>query len=339
MRFKRKKEHLLTNTVLDEFCQDVGNYLRRGHTLSECFAAMAARSTSSAEEQLYLSLRNGVRQGLLCDAMEKTQAFPNYMIELVKNGEQTGTLTQTVDYLSCYFQRERAANESLHGRTVYPAVMAALTCFILIVTAGFVLPIFADQFSALGLSFSPFARWAMRAGKWFSGLAGILLIATIFAGIFLSLIIRNSSWKFFQNTLFARKLAIGRFCAALALFCQCGLDNKQAVIHATALNEHPDIQAAKNKMLLDLDNDLSLPKSLADTGLISGNALGRLNSEGRPAFLLDEVAARLAADSAGRMDRLLVLLEPIIVLVLSSASGLLLLSVMLPLLGGLAAMA
>ena len=92
-------------------------------------------------------------------------------------------------------------------------------------------------------------------------------------------------------------------------------------------------------MLLDLDNDLSLPKSLADTGLISGNALGRLNSEGRPAFLLDEVAARLAADSAGRMDRLLVLLEPIIVLVLSSASGLLLLSVMLPLLGGLAAMA
>ena len=92
-------------------------------------------------------------------------------------------------------------------------------------------------------------------------------------------------------------------------------------------------------MLLDIDNGLSLTKALANTGLISGSALGRLNTDGQEAFLLDEVASKLAKDSAGRMDRLLVILEPIIVLILSGASGLLLLSVMLPLLGGLASMA
>lgn len=338
MRFKLKNKHTLHNIILDEFCQDVGNYLRRGHTLSECFAAMAARSTSSAEEQLYLSLRTGVRNGLLSEAMKNTKAFPSYMIEIIQNAEKTDTLNQAVDYLSCYFQRERTANESLHGRTVYPAVMAALTCFILIVTAGFVLPMFADQFSALGLSFSPFARWAMRAGRWLSGLAGIFLTVIVFAGVFLWISLRNSGWKFFQNTLFARKLATCRFSASLALFCQCGFDDETTIINSCALNDHPHIEIAKQKMLEDIKNGLSLPKAFANTGLISGGALGRLNSEGRPAFLLDEVASRLASDSAGRMDRLLVLLEPIIVLVLSCASGLLLLSVMLPLLGGLATM-
>ena len=53
---------------------------------------------------------------------------------------------------------------------------------------------------------------------------------------------------------------------------------------------------------------------------------------------LDEAAARMAADTALRMERLLVRLEPVIVLALSVSAGAILLSVMLPLLGGLAAM-
>ena len=179
----------------------------------------------------------------------------------------------------------------------------------------------------------------MNAGRWFAGLAGMLLTAIVFAGVLLWILAKNSGWKLFQNTLFARKLAVGRFAAALALFRQCGLSDKNVVLNSASLNEHPDIESAKNSMLLDIDNGLSLTKALANTGLISGSALGRLNTDGQEAFLLDEVASKLAKDSAGRMDRLLVILEPIIVLILSGASGLLLLSVMLPLLGGLASMA
>lgn len=336
---KKNFKNLVNNATLDEFCQDVGNYLRRGHTLNECFAAMAARAVSSSEEQLYLSLRTGVRDGSLSEAMQKTNVFPEYMINLIEKGEKTDKLNQIVDNLSCYFERERAANENLQGRTFYPTIMTALTCFILIVTAAFVLPIFADQFSALGISFSPFARWAMNVGKWLAGLSGIFLTLSISASIFLLIFIKKSGWKFFNNTLFAKKLATGRFAASLALFSQCDIDDCQAVINSANLIDHPDITNAKEQMLKDIKNGISLPKAFANSGLISGNALGRLNSEGKTSFLLDEVASKLSSDCAGRVDRLLVLLEPIIVLILSTVSGMLLLSVMLPLLGGLASMA
>ena len=53
---------------------------------------------------------------------------------------------ETFTSLSSYFERERAANQSLRGRAAYPAVMAALATAILIIAAGFVLPLFADQF-------------------------------------------------------------------------------------------------------------------------------------------------------------------------------------------------
>ncbi len=217
--------------------------------------------------------------------------------------------------------------------------MAALAAAILIVTSGFVLPVFVDQFSALGLSFSPFARWAMTAGRWLSGLAGVLLTGAVFAGILLWLSLQNSSWKVLQNTQIARRNAAGRFVAALAMFCRCGVDDQTAVEQAAALCGHPDIQPAVARMQKKLDSGRTLPSALASSGLVSGPALGRLRTEGRTEFLLDEAAARMSADLSARMDRLLVRLEPIIVLALSVSAGVILLSVMLPLLGGLAAMA
>lgn len=342
MKFPWRKKVSLTHTMsapaLYDFCTDAGTYLRRGHTLSECFAAMAARATSAGEERLYLTLRTGVREGSLAATMERTGVFPGYMSDMIAYGEQHGCLEQTLSTLSTYFEREQVANESLRGRAAYPAVMAAIAAAILIITAGFVLPVFADQFASLGLSFSPFARWAMRVGRWLAGAAGILLTGVIFAGILLWLTLQNRSPRFFKGTLLTRKIAAAQFTAALALFCTCGQTDHDSVRLSAFLTGHPEIDAAAKRMQEMLKQGLSLPLALAQSGLVTGAALSRLRTEGRPAFILDEAASRMTADTAARMDRLLVRLEPIIVLALSGSAGAILLSVMLPLLGGLAAM-
>ena len=337
-RFK-KPEHLLSAGALADFCRETGSRLRRGHSLGECFAAMAGGAASPADERLYLELRSGVREGTLAGAMEKTGVFPDYMCDMIAFGEADGRTEETLSTLATYFERERAANQSLGGRAAYPAVMAALATAILIVASGFVLPVFADQFAALGLSFSPFALWAMAAGRWLSGLSGLALTSAVFAGVLLWLSLQNSGWKVFQNTMIARKIAAGRFVAALAMFCRCGVDDRVAIEHAAALCNHPDIADAVARMQNKLEQGRSLPSALASSGLVTGAALGRLRADGRTEFLLDEAAARMAADTSARMERLLIRLEPVIVLALSVSAGAILLSVMLPLLGGLAAMA
>ncbi len=337
-RFQKKTERLLPNHILDDFCRDTGSYLRRGHTLSECFSALAARATSAGEERLYLTLRTGVREGTLAGAMRKTGAFPEYMVDLIAYGEQQDRLEQTLSALSTYFEREKVANQSLRGRAAYPAVMAALSAAILIITAGFVLPVFADQFSALGLSFSPFARWAMTAGRWLAGIAGVLLTGAVFAGVWLWLLLQNRNAKFLKGRLLTRKIAAAQFTAALALFCYCGQKDRDCVRLAAFLTKHAEIDQAAVQMQAALDTGAALPQALAQSGLVSGEALSRLRMAGRPSFVLDEAAARLATDTAVRMERLLIRLEPVIVLMLSVSAGAILLSVMLPLLGGLTAM-
>lgn len=342
MQFPKKMkhhEHTLSPGALADFCRDTGSLLRRGHSLGECFAAMAGGAASPADERLYLELRKGVKESTLAEAMEKTGVFPDYMRDMIARGEANGRTEETLGTLATYFERERAASEHLGGRAAYPAVMAALATAILIVTSSFVLPVFADQFAALGLSFSPFARWAMTTGRWLSGLAGVLLTCAVFAGVLLWLSLQNSGWKLFQNTQLARRIAAGRFVAALALFCRCGVDDDTAIEQAAALCGHPDIEPATTRMRKKLDAGRTLPAALASSGLVTGATLGRLRTEGRADFLLDEAAARMAGETAARMERLLVRLEPVIVLALSVSAGAILLSVMLPLIGGLAAMA
>ena len=339
MKRKRKHDRLLSARALADFCRDTGSLLRRGHSLGECFASLAGGAASPADERLYLELRSAVREGTLAGALRQAGVFPEDMCDVLARGEADGRTEETLGTLAVFFERERAANESLGGRAAYPAVMAALAAAILIVTGGFVLPVFADQFAALGLSFSPFARWAMTLGRWLSGFAGIALTAAVFAGVLLWLSLQNSGWKLFEGTLLAHKIAAGRFVAALALFCRCGMDDAETLERARALASHPAVASAAERMRQKLEEGDSLPAALAASGLVSGAALGRLRTDGRPEFLLDEAAAHMAADTAARMERLLVRLEPVIVLTLSLSAGAILLSVMLPLLGGLTAMA
>lgn len=333
--YKKQAHH---PDALAEFCRDLGSLLRRGHSLGECFAAMAGGAASPAAERLYLALLGGVRQGTLADAMRQAGVFPSYMVEVIARGEAAGRTEEALGTLAAYFERDRTAASSLRGHAVYPAVMAALAVGILIVAVGFVLPVFADQFAALGLTFSPFAQWAMTLGRWLSGASGAALLAAVFTGVLLWLTLQNSNLPAFQRTLLAQRIAAGRFAAALAMFCRSGLDDRQALQGAAALSEHPEIARAAARMQAALDDGASLPAALAASGLAAGAVLDRLRAEGRAEFLLDEAAARMAADTAARMERLLVHLEPVIVLVLSGAAGAILLSVMLPLLGGLTAM-
>ena len=338
LRKIQKQGHTLHAEALADFCRQMGRLLRRGRSPSECFAAMAGRADSPAGERMCLEMRQYVQNDTVSGAMRKTGVFLDYVCDMVQRGEQSGRTEENFATLATYFERERVASASLSGRATYPAVMAALSTAILIVASGFALPVFADQFAALGLSFSPFARGAMAAGKWLSGFSGLALAGIAFAGTLLYLMLQNSGWKMFENTALARKMAAGRFVAAIAMFCRCGVPEHAAIEYAAALSSHPEIAGAVSRIREKLDAGRPLPAALASSGLVTGIALGRLRAAGQAEFMLDEAAARMAADTSARMERLLSRLEPVIVLLLSAAAGAIMLSVMLPLLGGLAAM-
>lgn len=332
------KKPVCSADLLSAFCCDLGGFLRRGHSLTESFAAMAAAAAAPQEERLYLRLMDGVRKGTLTEALQQAEVFPDYMRALIERGEREGNTEQALATLCTYFERERIANTSVHGRAVYPAVMAALAVGILIITGGFVLPVFADQFAALGLTFSPFARGAMKAGRVLTGVAGIALTLTAFGMVFLWFMLQRSHLHLFRRMPLSSAIAAGRFTAALAMLSRGGMDDQTALAEAEALVQHPSIAQAVPRMQTAMEKGETLPYALAGSGLITGTALDRLRAQGNADFLLDEAAARLATDISARMTRLLIRVEPVVVLALSGAAGVILLSVMLPLLGGLAVM-
>ena len=106
---KQKHDRQLSAAALDDFCRDAGSFLRRGHTLSECFAAMAAQATGAGEERLYLALRTGVRETE--DAYYLDAEMPGFEQNEIELSVKSGMLTIDAEHK----EQEGTQGENRYG--------------------------------------------------------------------------------------------------------------------------------------------------------------------------------------------------------------------------------
>ena len=122
----------------------------------------------------------------------------------------------------------------------------------------------------------------------------------------------------------------------MALTLSSGLNPDQSLELAAALTEDAAFlqKASKCQELLDGGSDFSV--ALSESGIFSG-IYARMVTVGFKTGSLDDVMKKIAvqyeADIDGQISRVIAMLEPTLVAILSVIVGVILLSVMLPLIG------
>ena len=132
-------------------------------------------------------------------------------------------------------------------------------------------------------------------------------------------------------------MAVSKFSAGMALTLGSGLDVEQSLEMTLRLVEHPEI-SKRIESCLDMmkTEQLNFAQALSKTGIFTG-IYARMISIGYKTGALDSLMEKIAATYEEEIDqrlaRLISVLEPTLVVILSVIVGLILLSVMLPLLG------
>ena len=67
-----------------------------------------------------------MQTGNLTQALEDTHAYPDYMISMVRIGEQTGRLDDVMDSLAVYYEKEDSLAESIKSAVTYPLIMIVM---------------------------------------------------------------------------------------------------------------------------------------------------------------------------------------------------------------------
>ena len=159
---------VLSNSERILFCEQMGMILKSGISAAEGIMIMKedAGQEESPLRELYEEIqRNLDETGIFYDALEETGAFPDYMIQMARIGEQTGNLDEVMEGLAAYYEREENMVQDIKSAVTYPLLMLGMMLVIFLVMIVKVLPVFAQVYEQLGGQMTGMAAVLHAAGQ------------------------------------------------------------------------------------------------------------------------------------------------------------------------------
>ena len=337
----------MTNTYLSMLCSELAMLLDAGLTVNDSLHVLQEDESSKDGKAIMQALIEALERGEpFSIALKGTGLFPRYMVHTVEIGERTGRLVETLTALSEYYERQVRLSITIKNSVLYPAILLVLMVVVVLILIVQVLPIFNDVFSRLGTQMSPVAMSLMEFGGWLGDAA--IAIAAVFGAIFVLVVLvwaipslRRALAKVFSDRFGSRgifgKLASSRFVFAMTLAMASGLDTAEAIGVAAGISGGSKAVDEKHVRCMQLlDSGSTLSEALSGAGILSpqdGKMLSVGARSGKADLAMSEIARRSDLDVRDSIDRIVGRIEPTLVIISSVVVGVILLSVMLPLMG------
>lgn len=336
----------LNNEELIVFCSQMALILKSGISSLEGIYIMEEGDVSEEGKEILKEIREEIEMcGMLYPAMRKTGVFPEYALHMAEIGEQTGRLDETMEALAAYYQREEETLQAVKSAVTYPVVMLGMMLVIIIVLFVKVMPVFEQVYLQLGQEMTGIARNILNIGNWMRQSAVVLSVIAVIVvllaiGMIISEKIRDKVLAKISTAGFMKKVAWKRartkFANGMAMSLKSGLDMDESLTLAEKLVDYEPLKQQIHQCQEQMKNGESFPKAIKDAHIFEGMQ-ERLIMIGYETGATDEVMEQSAdlyqKELQDQIQKMIGILEPTLVGILCVVVGIILLSVMLPLVG------
>lgn len=340
-----KQTNKLTDQELFSFCEQFSILLRSGISCAEGLQLMQEDSRTPQDKKFFeLLLKDFEESGSFAHTLKNSGFFPGFMVSYVKIGEETGCLDEVMKTLALHYEQEIEISETLRSTVTYPLLMLVMMGAVIFILLAKVLPVFKQVFEQMGLRMNHFSNGLLSLGTAVSHYSIILLslFLVLLVVCCLSLFTKNGRTRLKQLSLnipYIKEVSISadyaRLTQAIAMGIHSGLDHILTLEMAQTLLSHPLVKAKAQKACQILEEGMLLEDALTNSDLFEGME-ARLLIVGLRAGSADEVmdtlAKRYRENALTVTGNLISVVEPTIVIIFSLLVGLVLLSVMMPLL-------
>ncbi len=330
-------EYKFSQEELSIFCYQLGLMMKAGIGSEEGISLIADDADETAKkllEKVHFHLTDGVS---LSVALERTGSFPEYMLRMIEIGQVSGRLDKVLSSLANYYEKRAETSKSIKRAVSYPATMSGLVAIIFLVLVSQVLPVFDQVLSQLGLTLSPLANAMMSFGSSSNIIVGVVIVLVVIIAIVLFYTMRENAYtNIISKTQTGKLLDRSHFTSAMAMMLSSGINTDEAMERAIGLLENSELSEQFKKCHELMDNGERLPDAAGKTGILNRSQTGVLSAgfrAGVPEQAMEELAGRLQIEADEHLERLLGRFEYGLVVALCVVVGIVLLSVMLPLIG------
>lgn len=184
------------------FIRNLQVMISAGVPLPKALDVLSKQAQSSTFKKAIQDMQERILKGAaLSEAMEAHKTvFPELFTNMVKVGEESGTLEQVLSNLTVQLEHEHELRSKVTGALVYPAVILVAMFGIGVLMLIFVVPTLAKTFADLNVELPPTTRFVIGLGMFLSNfwyLAILLTLAVAWGGFLLS---RTKQVKFIFDT-------------------------------------------------------------------------------------------------------------------------------------------
>lgn len=313
--------------------------------LSDSLANLYRQTQHATLKEIIAEVSNDVDAGFsLSQALERhVSTFSEFYVNMVKSAEVTGRLSEVLNFLADYLEKQAALVAKVKNALIYPAFVIVLFIAVVIIMVSVVLPQITPIFSEASIDLPILTQILLAVGlfvsKWWWGI-GILF------GIFILMLIDYSQTKEgkvvfdelslrlpVMGSLF-QKLYVARFSESTRMLIKGGLTIPQAIeisshtignaVYRDRLHEASD-KIRKGELLSRTLGTMPEFPPLVSQLIAVGESTGRLEQ------LLEKVTDFYTREVDDMVNNLVTLIQPILMVVIGVMVALLFASILLPL--------
>ena len=343
---RRRKISLKTLLV---FNQELAALLKAGLPLLQGHNLMLERLKDPVFREGLAEVRDRVKSGVeLSDAFaEFGDLFPPLFASTLKAGERTGELEQVIRRFIRYLRLVLEARKRVYSALVYPAVLVGLSITMLFVMGVFVVPRFTIFYDAMDLELPLLTRIVVGVSVFTRDNLLLIGVGLLVASVLWSRWKRTEAGRLAVDAARLRvpflgpvlhRFAVSEFSRSLATLLSGGLPLVPALEISARAVGNAWIRAKVEPTVQKVREGQAFHATLEATGVFEefavdmvkvGEATGALDQ------MLSSVSDFLDEEVETRMQRILSLIEPLMLIVMGALVAVLLIAVYLPMFSAL----
>ncbi len=339
------KQSKLHDTQISSLCRVLAYFCHAGVSPGNALASLADDETAPDEKKLLSIMAGKADEGLPLDEIfRQAECFPDYVCSLLSISEQLGCTENALNALADYYDSRARMTAQMKRSLLYPAVLLAVMSAVIVILLGWVLPVFNDVYARLGSSLTGLAGGLLTLGillRKAMPFVCVLLVPAAAFGVFLAFspgargkLLRAWDKAHGDKGVF-REIHTARFMQALVMGMNSGLNDSEAAELASRLAEGSDgFQKRCTSLVNKLYEGAELSTAMREAGLLSSSEYRLLTAgtrSGSREQAMEQIARHAIEESEQALEDLTGRIEPAAELVMSVLIGVILLSVMLPL--------
>lgn len=339
LRTRVKMEHFVV------YCRQFATLIRAGVSIIESNQILAEQTESKALKHALLTIGEEIRTGITFTnaAIKFPKVFPLLFINMMRAGEATGNIDETLERLASSFEKSFKLKKKIQSAMMYPLVLMTLIIAVVIFMLVWVVPQFTENFEKFGAELPKITVIVLAFSQLLQTYWLVIIMLVIIIIVFF--IIAYKKNKRFNYIIFfillrfpvfgivLQKSAIARMMRTLASLFSSSVPILEALTIIGKIARNPIIEEVIERAKKSLESGSTLAQPLEQswvfpplvTQMISiGEKTGALD------YMLQKVAEFYEDDVDRTVDSLKSLLEPLMILILASVVGFIVASVMLP---------